>query len=184
MATAIKKWTVEDLLTMPDDGRRHELVRGELIEMPRPGQRHSRLQVRIGRLLAEHIEDRGLGTVYTENGVILEREPDTVRGPDVAVYLGDVVDPGDEPLGFSDQLPDIVVEIVSPSNSALEIYDKSLAYLRAGVRMVVAVWITKDHVTVETRAGRSVALTVDDVLDLSEVVPGVVIPIASFFRRA
>lgn len=88
-----KLFTVDDLLAMPDDGYRHELVRGELIEKPAPGHRQGRLQLRIGRLLAELIEDFGLSTVSTEDGVVISRVPATVLGPDVAVYLGDVGSP-------------------------------------------------------------------------------------------
>ena len=181
MATVIKTWTVEDLLAMPDDGRRYELVRGELIEMGRPGNRHARLQLRIGRLLAAAIEDAGLGTVMTDSGVVVARSPDTVLGPDVAVYLGVGVDPRDEPVGYPDHSPALVVEIISPSNSAIEMFEKSASYLDAGVQMVVVVWPSSDQVTVETMAGRSARLGVDDVLDLSSVAPGIVISIASVF---
>lgn len=181
MATVIKTWTIEDLLAMPDDGMRHELVRGELIEMGRPGNRHGRLQLRVGRLLAEKIEDSGLGSVVTDVGAVITREPATVLGPDVAVYLGRAGSPLDEPEGYLDTLPDVVVEIVSPGDSASEVDDKTHLYLDAGVRMVIAVWPKRRAVTVAMPDGITRDYAADDVVDLSPVVPELTIPVGAIF---
>ncbi len=181
MATATKTWTVEDLLAMPDNGMRHELVRGELIEMGRPGNRHGRLQLRVGRLLAEKIEDSGLGSVVTDVGAVITREPATVLGPDVAVYLGRVGAPLEEPEGYTDTLPDIVVEIVSPGDSASEVDDKTHLYLDAGVRMVIGVWPKRGGVTVTMPDGITRDYGADDVVDLSPEVPNLTMTVRSIF---
>jgi Uma2 family endonuclease len=66
---------------MPDDGRRYELVRGELRTMTPAGHPHRR----IAWPLAQHVEERGLGIVYAaETGFLLARDPDTVRAPGAA----------------------------------------------------------------------------------------------------
>lgn len=184
MAVDAKLMTVEDLLAMPDDGRRTELVRGELIEMPPPGHRHARLQYRIARLLGELIEDPGLGTVGGEEGVVISRNPATVLGPDVTVFLGDMGSPGDEPEGYVDRLPDIVFEIVSPSDSADEVQDKLWTYHKAGIPLIVAVWPRRKQVTEVRVDGRWSVLTSEDGLDLSELVAGVTIPVTSIFQGA
>ena len=65
---------------MPKDGRRYELVRGELRTMTQAGHPHGRVAIRIAWPLAQHGEERGLGTVYAaETGFLLAKDPDTVR---------------------------------------------------------------------------------------------------------
>src|SRR5687768_1408902 len=88
MASSIKTWTVEDLLAMPDDDRRHELVRGELIEMPPVGEEHGDIASNIVLLVGGPVKRSGLGKVRVETGVIISRDPATVFGPDVSVTLG------------------------------------------------------------------------------------------------
>ena len=85
--------TGEDLLRMPDDGKRYELVRGEVIEITPPGETHGVLASRIDRLSGEFVEEHDLGTVGVESGFYLERNPDTVRGPDVWFISKDRLDP-------------------------------------------------------------------------------------------
>ncbi|MBA2244708.1 MAG: Uma2 family endonuclease, partial [Gemmatimonadetes bacterium] len=74
--------TAEELLRMPDDGIRRELVRGELRTMPPAGRRHGKVAMRIGVRLGNFVEEHGLGEVYAaETGFKLESDPDTVRAP-------------------------------------------------------------------------------------------------------
>lgn len=181
MAVDVRLVTVEELEAMPDDGRRVELIRGELVEMPPPGHRHGRLQYRIGRLLGELIEDPGLGTVAGEEGIVISRSPATVLGPDLTVYLGRYVASGDEPEGYIDRLPDIVFEIVSPSDAADDVQDKLWTYHEARVGTIVAVWPRLKQITVVDRDGRWSVLTSRESLDLSLLVPDLVIPVASIF---
>src|SRR5436190_24081471 len=70
-----------------NENRWFELVRGEVIELPAPKRPHGVVCMNIGRLLSNHVWERKHGYVAcNDSGVILERDPDTVRGPDVAVY--------------------------------------------------------------------------------------------------
>ena len=86
MTTAQKLLTAEDLLAMPDDGRRCELIRGELIEMPPPSVLHGIVTGRIGYRISSFIEERGIRFVYgPEIGIFLGQGPDTVRAADFCV---------------------------------------------------------------------------------------------------
>lgn len=77
--------TADELLHMPDDGFRYELVRGELRQMTPAGNVHGRVAMSFAWRLARHVEENGLGTVYVaETGFKLSSDPDTVRAPDVA----------------------------------------------------------------------------------------------------
>ena len=77
--------TAEQLYELPDDGIRHELLRGTLVSEPLQGGLHGRTVSRITKLLTNFVDPRRLGVVYTgDTGFVLARQPDTVRGPDVA----------------------------------------------------------------------------------------------------
>src|SRR2546430_8029109 len=85
MSTAGETITAEELLKMPDDGFRYELIRGELKKMPPPGHVHGRVAMELGWRFAQQVETKNLGTVYAAGtGFLLETKPDTVRAPDCA----------------------------------------------------------------------------------------------------
>ena len=85
MATRPKLITAEELLLMPDNGMQRELIRGVVTEDMPPGYEHGVVEFRIGRLLGNFVEDNDFGEILGgDSGFILERGPDTVRGPDVA----------------------------------------------------------------------------------------------------
>jgi Uma2 family endonuclease len=128
--------TVEDYerLEEPDEYR-SELVRGVVVREPLAGPYHGRTQTRLARRLDAFAEESGLGAVFTEVGVILSRQPATVRGPDVMFYRSERV-PRPLPRSFFEIPPDLAVEVVAPSNSFAEILTKVAEYLNAGTDMV------------------------------------------------
>ena len=77
--------TAEELLDMPDDGFKYELVRGELRKMAPAGSEHSVSGVEIGTSLFIHVKANNLGRVFgADAGFLIARDPDTVRAPDAA----------------------------------------------------------------------------------------------------
>src|SRR2546430_2242033 len=85
MATTQRQMTADELLRLPDDGLRHELVAGELRTMSPAGAEHGRVAARMVRSLDAHVEARRLGAVFsTETGFLISRKPDHVRAPDAA----------------------------------------------------------------------------------------------------
>ena len=85
MAVTEKLMTEQDLLDMPSDGFRYELVRGELRQMAPAGHEHGAIAIDIAAPLGVYVKQKGLGRVYAaETGFIISRDPDTVRTPDVA----------------------------------------------------------------------------------------------------
>ncbi len=82
--------TAEELLRLSTTGRRYELVKGELFEMPPASARHGSAAMRVGSLLNAHVRANQLGEVFTaETGFILRRNPDTVRAPDSSFVARD-----------------------------------------------------------------------------------------------
>ncbi len=76
--------TAEELLRMPDDGFRYELVRGELRQTTPAGYKHGRIVLNISTPLDQHVRANKLGAVFAaETGFKLESGPDLVRAPDV-----------------------------------------------------------------------------------------------------
>ena len=181
MAVDLGRYTVEDLLAMPKDGRRRELVRGELFEMPPTADRYGAVVMNLGILLAGPIKGQGLGIVLADSGVVLSRHPATVLGPDVAVKLGVSSEARAQSKTYGEQLPDIVFEVVSPSDSPNAVHAKMRTYLEAGVPMAVAVWPDREEITVAAVDGRWDVLTANETLDLSDLVPGLRIVVSEIF---
>jgi Uma2 family endonuclease len=177
-----KLMTAEELFELPDDGRKYELVRGELVEMTPPGGWHGQKTLQIGARLLVHVEPRDLGRVYAEAGFILARDPDIVRAPDVAFVRADRVPSARDELGYVPVAPDLAIEIVSPNDRASDVLDKVLEYLEHGVRLVWVVDRKRRTVTVWTPDRVARLLGEGDALDGGDVIPGFRLPVADIFR--
>lgn len=179
-----RPWTVDDLWALIDDENRYELVRGELMMMGPASPVHGRYASRIDRALGTYIEEHELGEVYTaEPGFQLQPEPEPiVRVPDVAFLCKDKIPPPEQQAGFWSVAPDVVIKIISPSESTQQIQEKVQDYLTAGTGLIWLVYPSTQTVT-EYRAGGQVRhLTLDDDLDGDEVVPGFRYSLRRLFR--
>ena len=183
MTTAgAKLLTAGDLLRLHGRGVRGELIRGALCETLPAGHKHGQIVMKLGFGLMSFIKPRRLGTLAgSDSGVWLERDPDTVREPDIAFTSASRL-PLDAWIdGYSEVVPDLVVEVASPGDSRREVNDKALMWLSYGVRLV---WVVHpDARTVDVhRAGRAAAtLAADDDLDGMDVLPGFACPVSEVF---
>lgn len=150
---------------------RSELVRGALVREPRPGAYHGRTQARLIRRLEAFVEGEELGSVLTDVGVVISKQPPTVRGPDVVFYAASRV-PDPLPEGFLETAPDLAVEIVSPGNTVSDLLEKVTEYLKAGTRMVWVVDPRSRTATVYRSREDIRILTEEEFLDGGDVVPG------------
>ncbi len=171
MAAPNRLVTAEELEHMPDDDYRYELVRGRLIRMSPVGFLHGDIAGAILALLRYHAKERRLGTVGPEIGFVLARNPDTVRAPDVAFIRRERVPPRDA-RGFVTGAPDLAVEVLSPDDRPSEIRDKISEYLSHGTSVVAIVDPDERTVIVHRRGATPLMLTMDDALDLDDVLPG------------
>lgn len=173
MSATIQPVTADELLRMPDDGFRYELLKGELRKMSPAGNKHGRAASRITGSLDPYVVINGLGAVYAaETGFKISSDPDTVRAPDVAFVSQAKLDEIGEMEGFLPCAPDLVVEVISPSDSFSEVEDKVFDWLAAGSKMVVVVKASKRSVTVYRSATDVIVLKENDILDGGDVVPG------------
>ncbi|MGH2531931.1 MAG: Uma2 family endonuclease [Thermomicrobiales bacterium] len=173
--------TVKDLEQLPEDGYRYELLQGELVRMPPPGFRHGKRAIWIGKHFLEYALVAG-GEVTTDSGFILHGEPDTVLGPDIAYVRAEHVPPEAEQDRYLHLAPDVVVEIVSPSDRPGYLRDKVAAYREAGVRLVVLADAFKRRLFVHSWDGDVIELADDDTFDGGDVMPGFRLPVSEFFR--
>ena len=135
MSTAVETITAEELLKMPDDGFRYELIRGELKKMPPPGHVHGRVAMKFGWRLAQHVKANNLGIVYAaETGFLLETDPDTVRAPDCAFVSRERLAAIGDAEGYLPGAPDIPVEVISPGDTYTEVEEKAIQCWRTAPR--------------------------------------------------
>ena len=126
--------TADELLHVGIPDKRVDLVRGRLVVREPPGYTHGRVTVNLAVRLAAHLEATGAPQVLVaETGFTLARNPDTVRGPDLAVLRRDQV-PVPEPRGFLELGPDLVALVLSPGDRAGEVLAKVADWLSAGTK--------------------------------------------------
>jgi Uma2 family endonuclease len=183
MTTTARLITAEDLLRIPEDGLRHELVRGELREIAPAGHKHGRIVLNVTTPLDQHVRANKLGAVFAaETGFKLAANPDSVRAPDVAFVRQERLFGTEAVEGYWPGAPDLVVEVISPGDIYTEVEEKVTDWLDAGSRMVVLVNPRKRSVTVYCSLTEISILTESDVLDGRDVVPGWAIPVKDIFQ--
>ena len=179
--TKTQLMTAEELLKMPKDGYRYELVRGVLRKMAPVGHTGGYYELNISSELRAFVKANGLGRTYSSNtGFLLERDPDYVLAPDAAFVRQERVDAVGEERGYFPGAPDLVVEVISPSDRYADVDDKVKEWLNAGTLMVVVVNPRDRTVRVYTPVS-VITLTESDTLDGGDVVSGWRLPVAEIF---
>ena len=166
----------EEFFALPEVDAREELVRGDVVREPMPTFGHGAVAVRIASILDTWVRRHGPpqspGRVADHCGFVLSRDPDTVRGPDVAFVSRDRLAAGTTDGPFIEGAPDLAVEVLSPSNRAGEIMEKVREYLGAGGRQVWVVDPERETITVHCPDRIPRTLGPGDTLDGDEALPG------------
>lgn len=168
--------TADELLQIPD--KHVELVRGVLVVREPPGLRHGRIALELGRRLADHVQANRLGRVYVESGFKLASDPDTVRGPDIA-FLSQNRLPDPEPVGYPALAPDLVVEVLSPSDRPGDVLGKVADWLSAGSRLVWVIDPERRVARIYRADGTEDIVAAENALQGEDVVPRFACPLAS-----
>jgi len=174
-------FVAEEFYLLPDGGDRDELLRGSVVAEPRPSLDHGRVAGRLAAALGEWVYSHGLGEIVVESGFVLGREPDTVRGPDVAFVSTERLAEHQGPGPFFEGAPDLAIEVLSPWNSRREMGAKVAEYLEAGARMVWLVGPASQAVTVHRPEHEPLHLEPGNTLDGGDVLPGLGISLARIF---
>lgn len=183
MATATSVMTAEEYLTIPDCGQPTELVRGEVLTMNPPMSRHGQICAKVARIIGNYADEHDIGHVLgNDSGVITKRNPDTVRGADVAFYSYDRVPKGPLPQGYLSVPPDIVFEVLSPSERRTMVLAKVAEYLEAGVKVVCVLDDEPRRADLYYDDKPAVTLQSGDELSFPEILGDFCVPVGRFFE--
>ena len=179
--TSTALMTAEELMELPDDGFRYELVNGELEKMPPPGHPHGRIALRLGIFVGKFILDHGLGEATTEIGFKLTSNPDTVLAPDLSFISNERFSKGKDTEGYWQGPPDLAVEVLSPSDRAGKVNKKISRWFSFGTRQV---WIVDPQdctVTVYRSPSDTTVFSGSDYLEAQDLLPGFRISLERIF---
>lgn len=154
-----------------------ELINGEIVEKV-PTEEHGIIVLRIGSRVMIFVETRQLGHVGVEIRHRLPEDEENVRLPDVSFRK---TQQAPVKKGSVPQMPDLAVEVKSPTNTIRELREKADYYLANGSQMVWLVYPTKRLVEVYTTA-EELILTEDDVIDGGDVLPEFTLPVREIFN--
>ena len=175
--------TAEELERLEDDGYRYELIEGVLHRMSPASFRPSNIAARITARIVVFADEHGLGEVASaDGGYVLRRDPDTVLAPDVAFARTERLPSAAEQEHFTPVVPDLVVEVVSSSDSMTKVDDKVERYLAAGVPFVGVFRPRRRTVTGGRPNQPARLLREGDVLGGEEVPPGFRLSVSEIFR--
>jgi Uma2 family endonuclease len=175
--------TGEELARMADVGR-CELVDGRIVRMSPTGYRHGEIEARIAVLLEQFVRPRNLGKVLTgEVGLYTRRDPDRVRGADVLFVSHDTYSRRSPGLAFLDVAPQLVVEVLSPEDRAVDVNQKLREYFELGVRLV---WVADPEarcVSAYRSSSEVREFREADRLPGDDVLPGFDVAVAAIFEE-
>ena len=175
--------TSEEFLTHPS-AERSELVCGDVRMMTPASGAHGAIAGTIFAALNGYVEKDHLGLCFPDNtGFLLPGLGDTVRSPDVAFVREDNLPRQGIGAGWMNVAPDLVVEILSPSETRQSLEEKLRDYQTAGTRLIWVVDAGARLVTVRRSDGGEQSHGEGDMLDGGDVLPGLVIPVARIFAR-
>ena len=170
--TSTALMTAEELMQLPDDDLRHELVNGELITMPLTGLPHGRAAIRLAAPLAQFVWDHELGESFSRVGFQLTKNPDTVLGPDQSFISKERLEQAGEIKGYWQGPPDLAVEVLEPEDSPEQVNNRISQWLGFGVKQVWIVDSKHSSVTVHRSESDTTTFSGSDYLESQTFSPG------------
>lgn len=140
MATATKLMTADEFfewVQRPENrGMSYDLVRGEVVGMSRPGKRHGVVCANLSWIFSDFARRRKKGyPCSNDTGLVVETDPDTVRGPDLC-FFEDAAHFGELETGFGRTPPLLAIEVLSPNDTYNKVMEKVMDQLKFGTRLV------------------------------------------------
>ena len=180
--TKAKLLTADDLLELHSKGIRGELIRGVLCQTMATGVNHGKVVMKLGFLLGSAVFPQRLGTLIgSDTGILLRRAPDTIREPDIAFFSAERMSLGIDMPGYSEIIPDLVVEIMAHNDAIGAVYDKARMWLSNGVPLVWVAHPDWREVEVHPLGGAVFTLTDTDTLDGGDILPGFTCKVSDIF---
>ena len=185
MATVAEKLlTIEEFAAMPDPGYPTELVRGRIVAMPLPKPLHGVVCAQLVYLVKLFLATNPPGRVMSnDSGVVTERDPDTLRGADVAYYSYRRVPKQTSLSEYLSVAPELIFEVLSPSDRRSNVLRKVAEYLDAGVVLVCVVDPERMQAVLHRADGPTIVLGTDAEFAAPDILPGFSIKVRSFFEE-
>jgi Uma2 family endonuclease len=133
-------------------------------------------------ILGDFVRGHRLGKVVSETLFLLDKTADLKRRPDLAFVSRERWPRGPRPTAEWDVVPDLAVEVISPTNTAKEVLDKIGEYFATGVRRVWVAYCEQQLVYVYRSPKAIQVLGHEDALDGEDVIPGFRLPLATLFE--
>ena len=181
-------YTLEEFWALPDETTRGcELIDGRIVKkhdwdgeeqgITRDMATHMRVIRLIWRALDSAAEQSGVGAAYTEPTLRTAGAGGRSRRPDIAAIYGELPDDADALRALA---PEMAVEVISPNNTAFDLFDKVEEYLAAGVQLV---WlaIPTNRVIIAFRRDHTVVFRPGDSVTAEPVLPGFACPVDDLF---
>lgn len=162
--------------------RRFELEQGEIVETPPPGELHGVVCWLIARIIGNYLFERGTGYLCTnDTGLLVSENPDTVRAPDLMLFLARKSLDG-MGSGFVEAVPELVVEVFSPSDRIGKLNSRVKQYHDRGIPLVWVVFPEDRTVNVYRPGEFPKVLDETERLDGNGVLPDFGCDVAELFR--
>ena len=164
-----------------NEGKHFELVRGAVVERPRPGERHCHVCGNVTWVLNDYVRQRRQGRVLSNDaGIILARDPDTVRGPDVVLFP-DVLPYDQLNPKWAEGVPTLAVEVISPNDRIGKVTRRITELLRAGIRLIWLIDPETRDVTVFQQGQDPQVFDATQELTGDDILPEFRCPVAELF---
>jgi len=181
--TTTRRYTVDDLDQFPDDGKLRELVNGEIVEWDAPSWEHAALEAELTSIIRNFVRERRLGTVGCGEAMVrILGSAHDARGSDIEFCRRGRRSRDEARLSAALTAPDLVVEIISPSDRADQVLEKVHDWLRTGVQLLW--YINPETGTTTVYQGDHVThVAADEVLDGGDVLPGFQVQIGRLLQE-
>lgn len=173
--------TGEALFELGDIGS-CELIDGEIVAMTPPGGEHGQVMFDLGSEIRAFVRQHKLGRIVGgETGIYTRRNPDKVRGMDIA-FISYQRLPGPLPKQYLEVAPELIVEIISPNDSWSQVRKKIEEYFAIGVEQVWVVDPEDQTVLVYRSATSHQRLEAQDTLRGEGALEGFSLSVAAIFN--
>ncbi len=169
--------TDEDLMRLPSDGLKYEVVSGEIATAP-AGFEHDVIGAVIIGLLLPSTRGRGFMTIAQAG---FRMKNGNLRCPDVSFTLKEHLPDGVPPKGFAQRAPDLPIEIVSPTESEADVFAKIGEYLESGSQEVWILEPTTRSATIYRSASDTRSLGPNDTIASPKLFPGFTAKVSELF---
>ena len=179
--TSTALMTAEELMQLPDDDLRHELINGELITMPVPRLPHGRTEARLSSHLTQFVLDHDLGEVFTNSGFQLTWNPDTVVGPDIAFVSKERLEQAGDITSYWQGPADLAVEIYMPGYRPGKVSERISRLFNAGMKQVWIANLKHRNIAVYRSESDVTTFSGSDYLEAPDLFPGLRISLDKIF---